>query len=218
MTSFPLEDLERLALKATPGKRERNDNRDYAEVSQANVLQAMVATSDDAEFLCATDRDAILSLIARVREAESTATVWQAAYDEIGTQLVEACDVLEFYADPWHREDESGDPQPVPDFYSELDFGERATSVLKSICSLERRMTDAQSRITSLEQQLAEAHETNRALQEHMGKTRTPGTREICFRCGTIVVDGKPLDGCKGPVVECQVVRSPSPAAKEMTP
>lgn len=66
-----LERLKELAEKATPGKRVRRDNADYAEVTQDGVMQAMVGTAEDADLLCATDRDVVLKLIARVRELES---------------------------------------------------------------------------------------------------------------------------------------------------
>lgn len=39
---------------------------------------------------------------------------------------------LEFYANPFNRRDDDGDPIPVPDFYSELNFGDRASDVLKA--------------------------------------------------------------------------------------
>jgi hypothetical protein len=38
--------------------------------------------------------------------------------------------VLEFYADPHKFKDEYGQPVPVPDFYRELDFGDRALAAL----------------------------------------------------------------------------------------
>lgn len=44
--------------------------------------------------------------------------------------LSEARGALEFYVDPWDRKDEDGDPVSVPDFYSEMDFGSRATKAL----------------------------------------------------------------------------------------
>lgn len=39
-------------------------------------------------------------------------------------------EALEFYADPFNRKDDAGDPIAVPDFYSELNFGDRASKAL----------------------------------------------------------------------------------------
>jgi hypothetical protein len=38
---------------------------------------------------------------------------------------------LEFYANPCGRKDEHGEPVPVPDFYSELEFGGVAEAALQ---------------------------------------------------------------------------------------
>lgn len=39
-------------------------------------------------------------------------------------------EALEFYANPFSAKDEYGDAVSVPDFYNELDFGERARAAL----------------------------------------------------------------------------------------
>ena len=41
-------------------------------------------------------------------------------------------EALAFYANPFGRTDEDGEPQRVPDFYFEMDFGERARKALAS--------------------------------------------------------------------------------------
>lgn len=41
-------------------------------------------------------------------------------------------EALEFYADPFKAKDEYGDPVSIPDFYNELDFGERARAALSA--------------------------------------------------------------------------------------
>lgn len=48
-----LKELRRLAAAATPGECQRNDSAEYAEITRANVMQAMVATDADASFLMA---------------------------------------------------------------------------------------------------------------------------------------------------------------------
>lgn len=48
----------------------------------------------------------------------------------VNAKLVEA---LEFYANPFNRKDAGGDPVRIPDFYSELCFGNTANEALATV-------------------------------------------------------------------------------------
>ena len=58
------------------------------------------------------------------------------ALDEINKlkAVLEKCvETFCFYADPFNRKDDLGDDVRVPDFYGELNFGERAEVTLAAI-------------------------------------------------------------------------------------
>lgn len=50
--------------------------------------------------------------------------------DRLKARITVLEEALQFYASPWNRRDEHGDLIPIPDFYSELEFGERASTAL----------------------------------------------------------------------------------------
>lgn len=75
-------------------------------------------------------RDRMSWLVPRAKHAqialELNAPALLAEIDAIQAKLRDAEDALRFYVDPFDRYDEDGDIISVPDFYGEMDFGQRA--------------------------------------------------------------------------------------------
>ena len=92
--------------------------REWLQCSDSVVMFGSAETID-------TTVQSLAAIILRERkEAEARAEAAEAE----SVRLMEA---LEFYANPYGRRDEYGDPVRVPDFYSELEFGALAKETLK---------------------------------------------------------------------------------------
>lgn len=115
-------------------------------------IKALLNTLDGVEQECTTLRELAEYRLTEWHHTCKRATSLEQSLAETQVALFDACvkwakdtarastaeeevgrlrEVLEFYADPYEQLDQHGYPVPVPDFYSELDFGERAVEALK---------------------------------------------------------------------------------------
>lgn len=70
---------------------------------------------------------------------------------------------------------------------AELDgFRKQPAQTTQALADLLTTISSLQGKLEAAEARLAFADKTNKALQDHMGKTRTPGTVEVCEKCGTL--------------------------------
>lgn len=116
MTTLDLQAIEERWNQTTPGDwKPRSVTKTLLDAQVANPLTPEQAALD-ADFIAAAHNDDIPALLEEVKR--------QAA------EIEKLRGALAFYANPFNRKGESGDPVRVPDFYDELCFGDRARTTL----------------------------------------------------------------------------------------
>ena len=119
--------LEELSEYLKPRIQAYGDARVAAEKNLANAKAPIVSGDLNAALSNLAWASGLSGAPSWLKDIATTLTAHAAAKDAEIARLREA---LEFYAAPYTHKDEYGQSHPVPDFYGEMSFGDRAIDAL----------------------------------------------------------------------------------------